>query len=154
MKNQRQSLGFDLFGGEKTLRSWCLTLGDREMQFVMALCNGTGLRLSRKTEYKLASYCGDMSVVLCLTYCSCLIKYFCTNTWTVVMAVLTAKLDKVNLKPVELLKAFDVSLTLDMNWGKWIRDLKIQIVPMWSTGSVLACPSNVRLLTTSLYKIL
>lgn len=70
------------------------------------------------------------------------------------MAVLTAKLVKANLKPVELPKAFAMSLPLDMNWGKWIRDLKIQIVPIGSTGTLLACPSNVRLLTTSLYKIL
>ena len=70
------------------------------------------------------------------------------------MAVLTAKLAKANLRPVELLKAFAVTLPIDVSWGKWVKDLKIQIVPVGSTGTVLACLSAVRLLTSSLYKIL
>lgn len=62
------------------------------------------------------------------------------------MAVLSAKLAKASLKPVELPKAFAMSLPCGRNRGKWIRDLKIQIVPMGSTGTLLACPSNVKLI--------
>lgn len=69
------------------------------------------------------------------------------------MAVLTAKLAKASLKLVELPKAFAMSLRFDRNWRKWIRDLKIQIVLMGSTGTLLACPSNVKLITSSLCKI-
>lgn len=59
------------------------------------------------------------------------------------MAVLTVKLAKANLKPVELPKAFAVSFSLDMNWEKWIRDLKIQLVPMGSTACLsLKCEAG------------